>query len=84
MCCQVNWFFNLESASTLKQGAQVRMLCRENEKNFANDGLALTSMFGSCFIQVCQNKSNCYSLTYSSLGWPKSKKHNHLSIDIII
>ena len=31
--------------------------------------LALTSIFGLCFMLVCLIKSNCYSLIYSSLDW---------------
>ena len=33
----------------------------------AKDRLAHTSIFGLCFMSVCQIKSNCYSLIYSSL-----------------
>ena len=50
------------------QGGQVRTLCRQNESNFAYFWLALTSIFGLCFMPVCLIKSNCYSLIYSSLG----------------
>ena len=31
--------------------------------------MAITSIFGLCFMSVCQIKSNCYSLIYSSLVW---------------
>ena len=34
-------------------GVQVRMLCRQNERNFAYDRLALTSKYGLCFMPVC-------------------------------
>ena len=51
----------------LRQGGQVWMLCRQNESKFAYYWLALTSIFGLCFMPVCLIKSNCYSLIYSSL-----------------
>ena len=43
------------------------MLGRQNERNFCYDRLALTSIFGLCFMWVYLIKSNCYSLIYSSL-----------------
>ena len=49
------------------RGLKVRTLGRQNERNFANDWLALTSIFGLCFMSVCLIKSNCYSLIYTSL-----------------
>ena len=49
------------------QGVKVRMFCRQNESNSGYDCLALTSIFGLCFMSVCLIKSNCYSLIYSSL-----------------
>ena len=50
------------------QGVPARAFCRQNESNFALDWLALTSIFGLCFMPVSIIKSNCYSLIYSSLG----------------
>ena len=35
------------------QGVKVSMLGRQNERNFCFDRLALTSMFGLCFMSVC-------------------------------
>ena len=49
------------------QGGRVRTLCRQNESNFAYHWLALTSIFGLCFMPVGLIKSNCFSLIYSSL-----------------
>ena len=57
----------VQSQVYINQGAQVRTLCRQNERNFALDMLALTSIFGLCFTPVYIIKSNCNSLTYSSL-----------------
>ena len=51
----------------MKQGVQVRPLCRQNESKFAYYCLALTSIFGLCFMPVCLIKSNYYSLIYFSL-----------------
>ena len=52
----------------LGQGVKARTLGRQNERNFCYARLALTSIFGLCFVAVCLIKSNCYSLIYSSLG----------------
>ena len=49
------------------QGAQVVTLSRQNESDLACEWLALTSIFGLCFMHVCLIKSYCYSLIYSSL-----------------
>ena len=49
------------------QGVKARMLGRQNERNFCYVRLALTSIFGLCFVAVCLIKPNCYSLKYSSL-----------------
>ena len=43
----------------LYQGAQVRTLCSQNERNVALDLVALTSIFGLCFMPGCIIKSNC-------------------------
>ena len=51
--------------SSCTQG--VKALGRQNERKFFYDMLALTSIFGLCFMSVCLIKSNCYSLIYSSL-----------------
>ena len=59
--------YNTYSNESCWQGAQVRTLCRQNERNFAYDRLALTSLFGLCFMPVWLIKSNCYSFIYSSL-----------------
>ena len=50
-----------------EQGVKVGMLGRQNESNLAYFWLALTSIFGLCFMPVYLIKSNCYSLIYSSL-----------------
>ena len=44
-----------------------RILGRQNERNFCYVRMALTSIFGLCFMSVCLINSNCYSLIYSSL-----------------
>ena len=49
------------------QGVKARMLGRQNERNFCYDRLALTPIFGLCFMSVWLIKSNYYSLIYSSL-----------------
>ena len=49
------------------QGVKARTLSRQNERNFCYVRLALTSIFGLCFVPVCLIKSNYYSLLYSSL-----------------
>ena len=59
---------------TFKQGAQVGTLCWQNDRNFALDRLALTSIFGLCFMPVCIIKSNCYYLIYSSLSCSDSEQ----------
>ena len=46
------------------QGVKARMLGRQNERNFCYVRLALTSIFGVCFMSVCLIKSNCYSYIY--------------------
>ena len=48
-------------------GVKDRTLGRQNKRNFCYESLALTSIFGLCFMSVCLMKSNCYSLIYSSL-----------------
>ena len=63
--------------SCISQGAQVGTLCRQNERNFAYDRLAVIFIFGLCFMPVCIIKSNCYSLIYSSLhGLKDTQKSN--------
>ena len=47
------------------QGVKVGTLGRQNESNLAYFWLALTSIFGLCFMPVCLIKSN--SFIYSSL-----------------
>ena len=78
-----NFYFNLSSSSmeqrvkakTLgRQGVKAKLLGRQNEKNFCYDMLALTSIFGLCFMSVCLIKSNCYSFIYSS------SRKTHLSL----
>ena len=49
------------------RGVKARTLGRQNERNFCYESLALTSIFGLCFMSVCLIKSNCYSFIYSSL-----------------
>ena len=53
----------------LCQGDKARTLERHNERNFCYVRLALTSIFGLCFMVVCLTKSNYYSLIYSSLDY---------------
>ena len=48
-------------------GRQVWMLGRQIERNSSYVWLANSSIFGLCFMSVCQMKSNCYSLIYFSL-----------------
>ena len=50
------------------QGVKVGTLGRQYKRNRSYVRLAHTSIFGLCFMSVCQIKSNCYSLIYSSLG----------------
>ena len=54
-------------AMVFNQGVKARTLGRQNERNFCYARLALTSIFGLCFMSVCLIKSNCYSLIHSSL-----------------
>ena len=46
----------------LGQGVKATTLGRQNQKNFCYERLALTSIFGLCFMSICLIKSNCYSL----------------------
>ena len=55
------------------RGVKARTLSRQNERNFCYDMLAVTSIFGMCFMSVCLIKSNCYSLIYSSLTHMQTK-----------
>ena len=52
-----------------RQGVKARTFGRQNERNFCYDLLALTSIFGLCFMSVCLMKLNYCSLIYSSLNW---------------
>ena len=62
-------FLAMKKLIKLTQGVKARTLGRQNERNFCYDRLALTSIFGLCFMWVCLIKSNCYSLIYSSLNF---------------
>ena len=53
-----------------RQGVKVGTFGRQNERNSSYVRLTHTSIFGLCFMSVCLMKSNCYSLTYSSLYLP--------------
>ena len=57
----------VKAKTLVRQGVKAKLLGRQNEKNFCYDMLALTSIFGLCFMSVYLIKSNCYSLIYFSL-----------------
>ena len=68
-----------------EQGVKARTFGIQCERNFCYDWLALTSLFGLCFMSVCLIKSNCYSLIYSSLdlshlnGWHSTVETEKMS-----
>ena len=55
---------------SVAQGAKAVLLGRQNERNVGKYRLALTFVFGLCFMSVYLIKSNCYSLIFYSLVLP--------------
>ena len=75
-----NFYFNL-SSSSMEQRVKAKLLGRQNEKNFCYDMLALTSIFGLCFMSVYLIKSNCYSLIHFSLRQQTFPwQHHHINV----